>query len=218
VARPSTGGLRAIPNMTRLSATGTVMSDFAVSNGVMGSGWSALGSGDFNQDGRADVLWENTSTGTVDIWEMNGANLSGFDANVGTAPGRFAGVGHFSGSSGATSDIVWVDANNHVTIWEMSNGHIANTVSLNGLDGTDWHLKGAGNLAGDANSDLLWINSNTGAVNIWEVNGANVTEIPVNAPTGSTLQAAAALTLASPAQFAGGPTEAGNETHTLIGS
>ena len=31
--------------------------------------------GDFNKDGRSDVLWESTS-GNVDIWEMNGANLS----------------------------------------------------------------------------------------------------------------------------------------------
>jgi hypothetical protein len=38
----------------------------------------------------------------------------------------------------------------------------------------------------DTNSDLLWI-SNSGAVNIWVVNGANVQVIPVSAPTGSTL-------------------------------
>jgi hypothetical protein len=184
------GGYEAVWTMN-----GTMLSNSAISNGAMGPEWSVLGTGDFNQDGRADVLWENTS-GTVDIWEMNGANLSGFDPNVGTAPGRFAGVGHFTpvGQMGdKTSDIVWVDANNHVTIWEMSNGRIANTVSLNGADGLAWHLEGVGNFAGDANSDLLWINSNTGAVNIWEVNGSSVTEIPVNAPTGSplTLQAGA---------------------------
>jgi hypothetical protein len=176
------GGYEAVWTMN-----GTMLSSFAISNGAMGPEWSTLGTGDFNQDGRADVLWENTS-GTVDIWEMNGSNLSGFDPNVGTAPGRFGGVGHFTGASGATSDIVWVDANNHVTIWQMTSGRLVNTVSLNGLDGTDWRLQGVGNFAGDANSDLLWVNNNTGAVNIWEVNGSSVTEIPVNAPTGSALK------------------------------
>jgi hypothetical protein len=168
---------------------GTVMSSFALSNGTMGPEWTVLGTGDFNHDGRADVLWENMATGAVDIWEMNGANLSGFSANVGTAPGRFAGVGHFSGSSGATSDIVWVDDTNHVTIWEMSNGQVANTVKLNGLDGLNWHLKGVGNFAGDANSDLLWI-SDTGAVDVWRVSGANVSAGSMSSPGGGNLQLA----------------------------
>jgi hypothetical protein len=171
---------------------GTTLGGFGVSNGHMGTEWRVLGAGDFNQDGRSDVLWENTS-GTVDIWEMNGANLSGFVQNATTAPAnsRFVGVGHFNGASplvnGGTSDIVWVDNTNHVTISETSNGHVTNTVALNGLDGPEWHLVGVGKFAGDINSDLLWV-SNSGAANIWEVNGGSVTEIPINVPTGSTLQ------------------------------
>jgi FG-GAP-like repeat/RTX calcium-binding nonapeptide repeat (4 copies) len=168
---------------------GTVMSDFALTNGAMGSGWTVLGTGDFNHDGRADVLWENMATGVVDIWEMNGANLSGFDSNVGVAPGRFAGVGHFAGSSGPTSDIVWVDNTNKVTIWEMSNGQVARTVSLNGLDGLNWHLEGVGNFTGDANSDLMWI-SDTGRVDVWQVSGASVSSGLMPSPGGSNLQLA----------------------------
>jgi hypothetical protein len=71
------------------------------------------------------------------------------------------------------------------------NGNIAKTVALNGLDGSEWHLQGVGNFAGDLNSDLMWI-SNSGASNIWEVNGPNVHEIPLNVPTGSSLQLKAA--------------------------
>jgi hypothetical protein len=197
---------------------GTALAGFAVSNGAMGTEWSVLGTGDFNQDGRSDVLWENAA-GTVDIWEMNGANLSGFVQNVGTAPANshFAGVGHFGEMNGG-ADIVWVDSTNHVKIWQMSNGNVANVTALNGLDGTEWHLEGVGNFAGDANSDLLWV-SNTGAVHIWEVNGANVTEIPVTAPTGSTLQLSAgaqseavASTSASAATSASTDTAAGGSS------
>jgi hypothetical protein len=183
------------------------------------------------------VLWESTS-GTVAIWEMNGANLSGFVANAGMAPAnaQFAGVGHFTGAAGSTSDIVWVDAANHVTIRQMSNGHLANTVDFNGRDGSEWHLRGVGNFAGDANSDLLWV-SNTGAVNIWKVNGANITEVQGNvsaggsqqpqaglagAPTAATSrqQTAAPLIMSDVSQLpgTGAAADAGKTTHTLIGS
>jgi hypothetical protein len=83
--------------------------------------------------------------------------------------------------------MVWVDSTNHVTIWDISNAKVTNTVALNGLDGQEWRLQGVGNFLGDTNSDLLWI-SNSGAVNYWEVNGSQVTSFIVNAPTGNSLQ------------------------------
>jgi hypothetical protein len=199
---------------------GTTLGAFGVSNGAMGTEWSVIGTADFNHDGREDVVWENTS-GTVDIWEMNGANLSGFLQNVGTAPANshFAGVGHFGSVNpfGATSsDIVWVDSTNHVTIWDMNNGQVASTVNLNGLDGPEWHLQGVGNFAGGPNSDLLWV-SDSGAANIWKVNGANVQEIALNVPTGSSL----GLKDGTPSQSApalSDPTLLAGTNHTLFGS
>ncbi|HYL81936.1 MAG TPA: hypothetical protein VEU07_14050 [Candidatus Acidoferrum sp.] len=31
--------------------------------------------GDFNGDGKADLVWQNTATGTVDLWYMNGGQV-----------------------------------------------------------------------------------------------------------------------------------------------
>jgi FG-GAP-like repeat len=171
------------------SMNGTNLESSAVSNGMMGATWHVVATGDFSKDGRNDILWRDSATGTVAVWEMNGANVSGFDANVGqmSSGWRIAGVGHFSGSADSTSDVVWVDSSNNVQIWQMANGHVANIITPNGLDGANWHLEGVGNFAGDANSDLLWINS-SGAVDLWEISGGQVHDFLMSAPTGNALQ------------------------------
>jgi hypothetical protein len=33
-----------------------------------------MGTGDYNHDGKSDVLWQNSS-GAVSVWEMNGTSL-----------------------------------------------------------------------------------------------------------------------------------------------
>ena len=42
-----------------------------------GPDWKVVGTGDFNDDGYSDILWQNTSTGQASIWEMNGTNVIG---------------------------------------------------------------------------------------------------------------------------------------------
>ena len=42
--------------------------------GNPGPSWHVIGLGDFNHDGRSDILWQNDS-GEAAIWEMNGTNV-----------------------------------------------------------------------------------------------------------------------------------------------
>ena len=50
-----------------------------------GTSWHAIGTGDFNGDGKADILWQNTD-GTPAIWDMNGMSIlsAGVLANPGS--------------------------------------------------------------------------------------------------------------------------------------
>jgi hypothetical protein len=43
--------------------------------GVVPSDWSIAEIGDFNKDGRSDILWRDTSTGDTAIWFMNGLQI-----------------------------------------------------------------------------------------------------------------------------------------------
>jgi hypothetical protein len=39
-----------------------------------GPSWHVLGSGDYNPDGKSDILWQNDN-GTPGIWTMNGLSV-----------------------------------------------------------------------------------------------------------------------------------------------
>jgi hypothetical protein len=41
-----------------------------------GGYWNIAGTGDFNSDDRADIVWRGQG-GEVVVWEMNGASLTG---------------------------------------------------------------------------------------------------------------------------------------------
>jgi len=40
--------------------------------GITSLNWRSIATGDFNSDGKADILWQNISTGQHSIWHMNG--------------------------------------------------------------------------------------------------------------------------------------------------
>jgi hypothetical protein len=51
--------------------------------GAVPSNWIVAETGDFDGDGRTDILWRDTSGGTAAIWFMNGLAVSS-SAAVGT--------------------------------------------------------------------------------------------------------------------------------------
>ena len=131
----------------------------------------ANGSGvakDFNNDGKADLIWENTSNGACVIWNLNnGVVVPNATIALPTlAPGwQIAAVGDFLGNG--QSDLVLentIDGSH--CIWVMNKGVYVYTIALPTLAG-GWHVAGAGDFNGDGYADLVWENTTSGDRTIW---------------------------------------------------
>lgn len=47
----------------------------AAKESLTGGGWKVIGAGDYNFDGMADAIWQNTTTNRIAVWLMSGTKL-----------------------------------------------------------------------------------------------------------------------------------------------
>ena len=121
---------------------------------------------DFNGDGYADLVWENTG-GQHAIWFLNkGVFQYGIVLPTVSPTWHIAGVGDFLGNG--QSDLVWENTGGQHSIWILNNGVFQYGIVLPTVsDG--WHIVGAGDFNSDGQADLVW--ENTGGQHaIWILN------------------------------------------------
>jgi len=138
--------------------------------------WKIVGNGDFNGDGKADILWRNNASGANRVWIMNGKT---FVKTVPLAawwakPWEIVGVGDFNKDGKA--DILW---RNNVSganrVWIM-NG-ITRTAVLNLPSQADvaWKVGGVADFNLDGLADIVWRYGKVGGGGlnmVWLMNGA----------------------------------------------
>src|SRR5579863_3987013 len=139
-----------------------------------GPSWTEVGSGDFNADGDADILWQNLN-GQAVIWEMNGSNLIGGGALSLNAGPAWTAVGTGDFNNDGNSDILFQNTSTgQDAIWEMNGTNVIGGGALSLNAGPGWKTIGTGDFNGDGHSDILFQNTSTGQDAIWEMNGTNV--------------------------------------------
>jgi hypothetical protein len=132
--------------------------------------------GDFNGDGRPDLLWRNYSTGENYLWLMDGVRRSGAASLplVSDVRWRIESVADFNGDN--RSDILWRHSSTGENyVWLMSGTTQTGGVGLAQVSDTRWRVGGVGDLNGDNRPDILWRHSSTGENYVWLMNGTTRT-------------------------------------------
>ena len=154
------------------------------------TGWASRGTftvagaapkpGDFDGNGKTDIIWTNDVTRVTTVWFMNGSGgntLAGFDflAPGGVAGWTLAGAADFNADG--YSDLVWQnDVTRQATIWYMGgrNGaQLQNWAWVNsGSPSPGWSIAAIADFNKDGTPDLVWVNDATRQVTLWYMGGA----------------------------------------------
>jgi len=148
--------------------------------------WSIAGTGDFNGNGNADILWRQSASGALAIWDMNGATINTSTAITSNgaairpdASWSIAGIGDFDGDGNA--DLLWRQGSTGtLALWLMNGSTISASVTPS-FDGTaispdqSWSIVQVSDFNGDGMSDILWRNTD-GTLTEWMMNGGNIVQ------------------------------------------
>ena len=153
-----------------------------------GPNWEVKGTGDFNGDGKSDILWQGED-GTAAVWLMDGTKPSTTPSAQSGTGWEIKGTGDFNGDG--KSDILWQGHDGTPAMWLMDGTHVVSVQRRRlvqpGLGLARDHLVllapselGAlpefGIFNGDGKSDILW-QGQDGTPAIWLMDGTNVLSV-----------------------------------------
>jgi hypothetical protein len=159
----------------------TVTSSAVLNSGAGTAGWSVVAVADQNGDGTPDLIWQNSSTGQVNVnyyGGPGGATLTGYavmNSGAGTAGWRVVADADFD--QNGTPDLVWQNqSTGQVNVNYYGGGGGATLIGyavLNSGAGTaGWSVVGAADWNADGVPDLVWQNNGTLQVNVDYYGGA----------------------------------------------
>ena len=134
------------------------------------------GVGDFNGDGRDDIVTSFT-IGGVNSYELSFGLQSGAFGTEDPFTGfgvptewQIAGIGDFNGDG--RDDLLWRHENGTISNWLYAGGLGLGTFNINDAVAMtnvsiDWQVVAVGDYNGDGWDDILWRNSTTGHLSDW---------------------------------------------------
>jgi len=139
-------------------------------NQISALGYSVVATGDFNGDGKVDIVWANKAN-SLYIWFSNGAGFTSQSVGTFGSGWYIAGAGDVDGDG--KDDLLFYNPTSHYLGWWLMSG--ATVLSThNQVTGVGYTVGAVGDFNGDGKVDIAWTNTNH-AVVIWTSTGGGFT-------------------------------------------
>lgn len=149
--------------------------------------WNIVGAGDFNSDGKKDLVWQHRSTGMIGVWFMNGRAMTTTGVTnpdrASDLGWRIVGVADFNWDN--KPDLLWQhQATTQIAIWYMDGLNLTSALLTSPSSPSDygWQIVGTGDFNRDGRTDLVWQHANWDYVAVWYMNGALFTGSTYTSP------------------------------------
>ena len=132
---------------------------------------------DFNNDGKPDILWTNSTTNSSLVWFMNNTSKLAETALPASPGNGWAIVGTGDFNHDGKTDLLWRNqATGANRIYYMNGVTKLGEVTV-ATQAAPWVVGGVADFNTDGNVDILWRNPNTNTNNtfVWYMNGATRT-------------------------------------------
>jgi hypothetical protein len=147
------------------------------------AGYTLVLVGDFDADGKKDLLWRNANNEHI-IWQMNGAAIASNTTILGGGTTWQVVFGRDLEHDG-TTDLIWRDSRDGKTgIWLMT-GSQAHAYGTLIYANSGWTLKYMADFNGDNMCDGIFVNDTDGSVATWLIAGGAAYSYAIISPPNS---------------------------------
>src|SRR5262249_6977401 len=124
------------------------------------SGARVVGTGDYDGNGAADLLWENSSTGALTLWLLNGGAV-GATGVLDRSSLPSAEAWHVGGSADFNGDgrgdrMLFSRVRGEVEVWTFAGPAVATRTRHDGHVGA-WSVAAVDDTDGDGMAEIVWV-------------------------------------------------------------
>jgi hypothetical protein len=144
------------------------------------AGWQIVDTNDFSGDGKADILWtkaELDGSTRVALWTMNGTQATAY-REINVAPADWSLIDHNDFNADGKADLLFTktlqDGSQQYGVWLLNgaNDPLAYQVVDTVAAGSNWAYYGSGDTNGNGTADLLFYNTTSKDLGVWQL-GSN---------------------------------------------